>query len=185
MWCSNGVVHTCGANTNAPARSGATTDCICIAGYDSRTIDSNSSSSCTACAAGSYKPNNGSATCTACQNDTYSAEVAATTDTCDACPANSNSEEYSTTVTDCLCELGYGDPGNYTCLPCAAAFYKDTRSMLPCVSCGFLHSTSRVGSQHEADCVCDATHFMGFEAQGCLACRSNSSGHTNMSHWHQ
>ena len=185
MWCSNGVVHACGANTNAPARSGATTDCICIAGYDGRTIDSNSSSSCTACAAGSYKPNNGSATCTACQNDTYSAEVAATTDTCDACPANSNSEEYSTTVTDCLCQLGYGDPGNYTCLPCAAAFYKDTRSMLPCVSCGFLHSTSRVASQHEADCVCDATHFMGFEAQGCLACRSNSSGHTNMSHWHQ
>ena len=54
-----------------------------------------------------YKIKTGSDACTDCGSGKYSTTVGATSDVCQACPANSNAPEGSNEDTDCECDAGY------------------------------------------------------------------------------
>ena len=62
---------------------------------------------CKQCVAGTYTINPGSDACIDCESGKYSTTVGATSDVCQACPANSIAPQGSNELTDCICDAGY------------------------------------------------------------------------------
>ena len=107
---AEGTCAACPANSDAPAGSGAISECICDAGFTGSFTagDVSASGICQACVAGKYKAEAGDAACTDCGAGKYSAAVAATAEsTCSACPANSDAPAGSGAVSDCTCVAGF------------------------------------------------------------------------------
>jgi hypothetical protein len=91
------VCQACPANSIAPQGSDGQTDCKCNAGYTG-----SDGGTCTACVAGKYKIGTGSGTCADCEAGKYSTTVGATSDMCQACPANSIAPAASNELMDCI-----------------------------------------------------------------------------------
>jgi len=117
------------------------------------------SSLCALCAAGKYKIDPSNALCTDCMSNQFSTEVGATTDTCQACLANSVSLPGSN-VCDCNAGWTRSDEGG-PCVQCAAGKYKVETGNSACVHCIAGKYSSRVGATVEYD--------------NCLNCRPGKS----------
>jgi hypothetical protein len=105
------ICTACGANAQAPAASGSPSDCICKPGYTGE-----NGGTCIACVAGKYKLAAGNAVCTSCLAGQYSTIVAAATNTCAGCPANSNAPAASSTLSNCICNAGSQGPDGGGCV---------------------------------------------------------------------
>lgn len=103
------------------------------------------STSCTACVAGTYTSAAGSALCTACAAGKYSkATGASTAAACVACPANSKTIPWNPADT-CFCNAGYEGYGT-SCTVCPAGKYKNndlpTSAQVTCSGCSCLSTSN-------------------------------------------
>jgi hypothetical protein len=100
------------------------TSCLCVVGYTG-------SASCTACAAGKYKPVSGAGACTDCGDGKFSVTEAARFESvCLACPGVSTS---TSNRTACQCNAGYTGSA---CTACSAGKYKHVTGSDACTDCG-------------------------------------------------
>ena len=170
----------CPANSDAPAGSGAVSDCICNAGFTGF-----ASVMCQGCAPGTYKAEAGDAVCMECGAGKYSVAVAATGESaCSACPANSNSPPGSGASSDCSCDVGYTGsddgmctscvagkyknvPGPGACSDCSSGKYSPLQGVPTCMSCP-MKTDSPPGSSAASDCLCKAGYFKDLES--CKQC---------------
>jgi len=138
--------------------AGNSSTCQCLPGYSGNGI-----TSCTACAAGSFKAIAGSASCTACSTvRPLSTTVSIATNASDGC----------------LCNVGYNWTGT-ACQACPLGTYKSTISQGPlsgpglCISCGGNATTLSAGSTSDSSCLCN----IGFTGDGitCASCPPGTS----------
>jgi hypothetical protein len=102
---SNAACLQCPANTVSMQESNQIKDCTCLEGYTG-----SDGTACTACSAGTYKPDRGSAACTACDEGSYSdQEAAVSIDSCSGCQLHSSSSSGSSGSASCVCYEGYYD----------------------------------------------------------------------------
>ena len=113
-----------------------------------------SGSSCTACAAGTYKSGTGSTECI-------------------KCPAGSTSPASSTSSAACIvaaCNAGYTGPHGGVCTACAAGTYKVGTGSAVCTSCPAFSGVVCAPCTLSTLCVC--TDYTG---EACTACVSASA----------
>ena len=116
-------------------------------------------------------------------------------DNCTLCPPLSDSKESSTSISRCLCNVGYtrveGENGAFTCGACPAGTYKDVAGFHACTKCragtysdaiasvsseGFCRSCpsgtySPSGSESVSNCVCNKGYTASDgDGKGCQAC---------------
>jgi hypothetical protein len=111
--CSN----VCGAGESADPAGG----CTCVACVAGSYKDAVGTAVCTACPVGTFKTAIGNGACINCTAGTYSTAVAATSDVCRACRANSISPEASAY---CVCNKGYTEAPDGECKACVVGKYK-------------------------------------------------------------
>ena len=108
-WCEEGrykssqgseACSSCPANTLSQTGSDELTDCRCNSGYTG-----SDGGPCLACTPGKHKTGLGSSACSDCEAGTFSNTVAA--NSCENCPANSNSVAGSDAAQDCACAPGF------------------------------------------------------------------------------
>jgi hypothetical protein len=91
-------------------------NCLCNAGFSGP-----DGSRCIRCAGGNYKASPGSNACTDCGAGKYSEAVAATSDTTClsvACPTSSDAPVGSSSLQNCLCDVGFSGPDGGPCFQC-------------------------------------------------------------------
>jgi len=174
---SEGTCQACPANSVSTAGSGLLADCVCVAGTSGP-----DGGACTACEAGKFKEAAGSSECSECNAGTYSTAIGALSeDTCEACPANSNSAAGST---ECVCDAGFtGTAGQ--CSACSPGKFKSDVGDGPCQDCGPGEFSTQAGaiichdcpadSHAEAgasECVCNAGYTGAHES--CSACAAGT-----------
>jgi hypothetical protein len=120
--------------------------CQCAAGFTGP-----DGAECTACAAGTFKPDAGSAQCQTCLGESFSAAGA---EQCTGCPLYAQVLD-RTNGSSCTCNAGYARVGA-SCEACVPGKYKSSVSNQACVGC-------EAGSYQDS-----------FAAQTCLACPSDS-----------
>lgn len=134
----------CSANSTSAEASAAVTDCRCTAGFtgpDGQT--------CSACAAGKFKPLLGPDACTPCAADSHV-----------LVPGSRSADA-------CECRAGFTRLGG-GCRRCALGTYKGTLSDGACAQCPLHANTSGTGSTLFSDCLCAAGH--GFNGTACNPC---------------
>jgi hypothetical protein len=123
--------------------------------------------------------------------DTYSTVVAATFNTCEACPRYTQSAVASGIITMCKCNAGYTGPDGVECTGCVAGKYKTSVGTLVCSNCAVNTfstavnksdascttclsvttepSQSLAGSALQTDCKCNMG-YSGSNGSTCIAC---------------
>jgi hypothetical protein len=161
-WCWTGVKNACPANMWSPAKSSFTGNCTCEFGYYP------SGASCIPCSSGSYKDSRGFSECTLCDVGTFSAAVAAV----------SNS-------TCAACDVGYfsASAGQFQCQPCSAGFYAPLLGSVQCMPC-WKGSYSLGGVATCTGCSAGSmsSDLAATSSAACIACPvgSWSSGNTSV-----
>ena len=108
---------------------------------------------CIDCGTGKYSAGIGASTCTACGAGTFSAALGATSvSTCLACPANSHLLSGGTSVSSCVCNLGYTGPNGGACSACAAGKYKAATGTGACTDCGTGKYSATTGTTTASTC---------------------------------
>lgn len=143
--------------------------CVCNAGFER----SQSNSSCTGCAAGTYKATIAiDAVCEACPVDTYSTSRSSVDITvCQSCGGNSSTKglEGRFSPTACMCDAGYeGSSG--ACTPCALDRYSNlSDAVSECLLCP--NGTATLSLTDDAgDCVCKKGFYNTDPHSFCTAC---------------
>jgi len=126
---------------NSESAQGSTT-CFCNTGFYGL-----HTATCTKCAAGKYKSKKENVDC-------------------QACIANSNSEEESKNSIDCSCNLGFFMANGEICTQCAAGKYKSDMDSANCQNC-IANSNSPAGSDKSSACLCN-TGFSPRNANECI-----------------
>lgn len=166
----DGVCVQCYENSTSEVGSSDVTFCTCKAGYYKY-----SSSKCYECEIGSYAPSIGMQQCLLCGAGTvgrilpvgmfrdrnhgeYSACVACSANQystdhrqCSDCPAHSTSPVSSSSIEECICDVGYSRIGN-ECVKCNAGFYKDKIGNDACVECEIGKYQPIIGSTNCLNC---------------------------------
>ena len=174
----------CPSNTQSGLGSTVLTSCVCNLGFTGP-----DSGTCAACAAGKYKTVPGPDTCTDCDAGTYLTTTGATAlAPCTACPSNTQSGLGSTSLSSCVCNLGFTGPDGGPCAAFAAGKYKTVPGTVACTDCaaGTYSTTtgataldtctacpsntqSGLGSTVLTSCVCNLG-FTGPNGETCAAC---------------
>ena len=155
--------------------------CLCKEGYEGIAHGTG----CTECAAGKIKTSLSDGTCDNCDAGTYQDQTGKTV--CKSCPSNSQSEEGSDAIGDCVCDAGYERDGD-VCNPCQPGFFKAADSNLDrCVQCGTdTFSSSEAATECTAcepneqnlpdytECHCNAGYFLN--AQNPPTCQACAAG---------
>jgi len=164
-----------------------TLSCTCSdAGYMETTDDSNTTS-CTRCAAGTYKTD-GVGQCLTCPvgtisesgskelNDckcvvgaagTYKADGVGQ---CSTCPVGTISESGSKELNDCKCLVGYyGSSNGAECMACEPGTYKAATGVGQCSTCP-VGTISESGSKELNDCKCLVGYYGSSNGAECMAC---------------
>ena len=159
--------QNCKANSNSPVGSAY---CICNAGFSGLgTAQDPDGGTCTSCIAGKYKIAPADSACSNCEYGKYSTAVGATSDTCENCPANSNTPAVaSDEEIDCICNSGSTGPNGNTCSQCATGTYKAATGNAVCNACPE-NSNSPLESTATTDCKCNAG-YNGPDGGDCNAC---------------
>ena len=145
---ASATCQNCPSFTQSNAGSSALTSCVCNPGYTGP-----DGGTCSACAAGKYKAVTGSIACTDCSSNSYSTAIAATTvGTCLSCPLNSQSVAGSSTLTSCVCNLGYTGSDGAACTACAAGKYKTVTGSVACTDCRADTFSAATGAISDATC---------------------------------
>jgi len=172
----------CPAHSSSEAGSDTPSACVCNAGYTGADGEA-----CEACAAGKYKIVVGSPDCTQCPDGTYSDKVAATSNTCVRCSADSyssldmsqcvpcpqhaSSPAGSSASDSCLCNAGYTGANGEACSVCRAGTYKQEAGSNGCTDCaaGTFSAASAVTSPES--CVeCGVNSYPDVGSEMCLKC---------------
>ncbi|EKX30850.1 hypothetical protein GUITHDRAFT_122941, partial [Guillardia theta CCMP2712] len=130
---------------------GSTACTACPAGMTSRLTGSTSILDCQ-CMSGMYMdPKSGD--CVTCLPGTYNNESRLTF--CQHCPSHTQSQAGSSSIHDCLCDLGFfsSPNGSTACSSCPAGHYNDELGATYCKRCGS-HQTSPAQSTSISDCEC-------------------------------
>ena len=143
----NATCTLCPDHSNSPMQSQTLSSCRCNQGYTGP-----DGGSCTACAAGKYKPESGDHACTNCRAgtmlptaggishsncsicsaNTFSSEGSAM---CTSCPQNSSSPRESTLRVNCTCDVGFTGLDGNSCSHCEWGTFKNVPGSAPCQSC--------------------------------------------------
>ena len=131
----------CPANSGTDGNTGSEEpgDCLCDAGHTGTVTAPDST--CTICAAGSYKTGTGDGAC-------------------EDCPLDSNTAgDGSTAIDDCLCDAGHtgtiANPAD-SCAACEVGEYKEDPGTADCDECPADSVTSATASTAVTDCECEA-----------------------------
>ena len=166
----------CPANSHTHAQNVgmnvAVENCSCNAGYTGQ-----DGTACVACKNGKYKMVTGSAKCSICGAGKFLPHLGSNSETsCKKCPANSNSENGSSLIRNCTCNIGYTGPHGTICSECKAGKFKSTSGSQSCSPCP-QHSNSSSGSSR---CFCQPGYYGNQGELPCTACApgkvSNISG---------
>ena len=182
LGATSNVCQACQSDSYATEASDSQTDCTCNSGYTG-----DNGGSCNACVAGKYKIATGDALCTNCVAGQYSVTIAAISDVCQTCPANSGAAAASNNLMDCTCNAGWTGPdGKGPCVQCVAGKYKIATGDAACINCLAGQYSTAVGavsnvcqsclpnsdtaeaSDGQTDCTCNA-RFSGISG-GCVHC---------------
>jgi len=177
------VCELCPANAISGAGSPAIANCTCTLGYSGP-----DGGPCQPCAAGRYKDVNGSDACALCPQGTFSTEVAAVSDaTCSTCPNHTYSDDGSSNILNCTCNLGYTGPDGQECSACQSGKYKDVNGSSACLLCSRGKYSAETGEAAETTCTACPMHadalsgssvcicnagYTGPDGQNCSACAS-------------
>lgn len=156
---------TCPSNTYAPASSGLLTKCTCNAGYTGA-----DGTACVACPTGSYKSFTGAGVCTECSAGKYSAEPAAVSQTyCKSCAQYANSPSGSSSISACICQVGYYGPSLGPCVPCERGSWCALGRRNTCSA----NSDAPAQSTSQSSCTCNAGFSPPVADGPCTPCSSN------------
>ena len=146
-----------------PANSGTTytgvvllSQCFCNIGYQG-----GNGGTCSACVAGKYKSFMGvnNIQCLLCAAGKYSAAIGLTVECNNTCPANSGQSCVAcTTLSNCVCNVGYTGTNGGACSVCPSATYKNSSSV--CSTCPANSGNSCAGCFTSA-CPCNAGYTGG------------------------
>ena len=162
------------------------TNSLCNSGYIGSGTSFVGVVSCTACAAGTYKPGVGPtpASCTLCAAGKYGTAVGAKTDvSCISCPAGKYSATTGASVAaTCLaCAAGtFSLQASTTCTECRLNTFSASSSATTCTSCPKGQVTTSTGQTAATACVCPPG-FTGAVAP-CASCeagkfKTDAGGH--------
>ena len=150
-----GTSTTCEACHTHSNSLGGETDCTCNKGYGYVSADG-VGESCAQCVAGTYKDTQENQACSDCKANEYSSALGADTNTCQPCPANSNSPQQSTLQSDCVCNQGYskGTNPDETCTECVPGKYQtqDSSECVPCESGTFSGASAATSAESCVNC---------------------------------
>lgn len=160
------VCASCPANAVSSADSRLLSDCHCLPGF----VGSNGDD-CVSCSDGTYKSEPGNASCVncddvVCPSNQYRDGCGGNTNGCVSCPTGMVSDPGSTSVGDCVCDVGTEAYNATMCIPCDYNKFRELLSDPTCTSCGANAVTSSTGSTSAADCICAA----GYVGVDCTAC---------------
>ena len=159
----------CATNSYSPQGSTLSTQCMCPKGFTGPT-----GQACTSCAVGWYKDSVGPASCVSCDGGKYSTVVAATSNTCTPCPANSNSPGASGAATSCTCNQGHTGSDGGSCTACGTGQYKATTGAALCDSCAAGKASNAQGAILESTCgTCAAGKYATMGSASCTDCSRN------------
>ncbi len=146
------------------------TDCRCVPGFFGPP-----GGPCSPCPAGRYQDERG-------------------VNTCKQCPRGTVSEEASSRLTQCVCNVGFSaNADGVECTICANNTYKNLTGLGSCIPCP-AHSSSGSGSISPSSCVCDFDsvgpaggpcyckqgYYQNASAPGkCVACKAFSTSEVN------
>jgi hypothetical protein len=134
----------------------------------------------TECAAGKYKTAPlSAAACTLCAGGKYKASAAQTSDTCESCPANSNSPTGSDASNDCTCTTGWSGPNGDTCLKLCASGQK--RSGITCEDCeeGTYKGLTDTATSCVGSCLANSNSPAGSDSDTACLAHSGYTGSGN------
>ena len=120
----------CVANSISPAGSTNATECVCNAGFVGQL----------------------GGPCSACPRDTYALKnTVSATGVCMPCPAYSESEPQSSSLTSCKCLPGYEGTAGGPCTPCGLGYYRGSNDAT-CRQCPRYTNTTSLIAQSAAEC---------------------------------
>ncbi|EKX31733.1 hypothetical protein GUITHDRAFT_122074 [Guillardia theta CCMP2712] len=181
----------CYGGASSPFASVSAFDCFCEAGFEG-----SADGKCQACSPGKFKPSDGNQACTSCPADTTSYYYGSKTEldcmcvdgmvgqpggpcqpcnqstykitylTCQPCGLGYYAPVKSNAISDCVCDVGYGNELG-TCNMCPVGKFKDFTGDLPCTPCGDTTSTIQEGSVSSTDCVCDVGYYLDGICKAC------------------
>ena len=167
----------CPPNSSSSPGSKIIEECLCHAGFHYN--NSGDNYHCVGCVAGKYSDVSNLQNCKNCPVNTFNTlKFANNLSFCLECPAQSTSNQASTKIQDCFCDLGYsGVPGS-TCIACDRGFFRENVSSYICEPCsastfndvfaatddGYCTPCQANTSSQEANpsqrfCVCDAGFY--------------------------
>lgn len=156
--------NTTGNHTCTECPSGATTDgnasvvlsdCRCSLGY----YASSTGTECAACQIGEYADDLGSTDCKLCSATSPPSSPGFTT----------TPGKGSTSIDDCVCEVGYAGSAAVACTPCPNATFKEVPSNGECTLCPN-GTTGPQGSNSIHQCECQGSTIPSQDGTQCL-CR--------------
>ena len=176
--------QSCPIHTQSQVGSTTLSSCVCNFGYTGP-----DGGTCNACPAGKYKTVTGTLACEDCDINTYSTAIGETVvSNCQRCPIHAQSPAGSTTLSSCVCNVGYIGPDGGTCNACVAGKYKTVTGNVECTNCRANtyslatgattidtcqpcspNSQSVVGSPSPTSCVCNLG-FTGADGGTCNLC---------------
>ena len=182
------VCQSCPSDAQSVEPRNVRTTCKCNAG--STGLDG---VACSACDPGTYKPLEGSQPCTQCASGKYSAmskQVAEDTcieckaheyapagsQTCSACPNNTETWSPRATKADCKCRRGYnGTRDGAACDPCRPGTFKHLVGAGGCVTCPPGTFSEASNASWAGSCQpCNPGTYSGAGSTDCEACGANA-----------
>lgn len=164
--------------------------CKCNPGFFAVLTDS--STTCTACEAGTFKEETSDDPCVQCPPNFYCPQQANKTQ---PCPLHSFSAPRSTKIEDCLCTTGFFSAyttGVYACHACPPGTYRDSAGATSCALCpadtynpAFMrtdvtqcvdcdsNARSAEGSTAAVNCTCNLG-YAGVPGDSCIACAAGT-----------
>ena len=159
---SHRVCSSCGLNSYSFDLGSVVCECnagysgnhdACEACWEGKYNNISGMSVCVECAAGLYSDVKGSSFCMLCAPGKYSSNSGATSEeTCIPCKQNSMSPVGSTSYQSCLCNLGFYQSNETSCIICPAGTYSSMTSTAACSLCGEGKYSSILGAYYETAC---------------------------------
>jgi len=163
----------CPARSNSPEGSDENIDCTC-----NRGASGINGGTCTKCVAGKFKDVRGAAPCVSCETGQFSTVIAAESNVCNRCPANTQSSAASDELTDCTCTPGFTGPNGKECRGCAAGTFKIASGPGVCTNCfaGRYSPTVNASSNVCQVCPADSNAPAASDEKTDCHCNAGASG---------
>ena len=165
----NKLCDTCPSNSSSLPGSADRKSCECNPGFTGP-----DGGPCEICVAGKFKPRKGWLACSLCGAGKYSNVPGVSLESqCISCPANSDSEPGSSSLSNCSCNMGFtGSSGN--CSSCVPGKYKTTMGSHSCADCEGGKFSEAAAATAEVACVsCPDNTFSEAGSNALSACSCN------------